>query len=65
MKAKLIKRSEIKKLTHSKAQAKNAAAPVKTATEVVRGWVGEHQKAQQSARKTFTALFTEPELRRA
>ena len=65
MKAKLIKRSEIKKSSHRKARAKDASPTMKTTTEVVRGWIGEHQKAQQSARKSFTALFSEPRLRRA
>ncbi len=65
MKAKLIKRTEIQKQPNRKTTAKKAAAPAKTTTEVVRGWIGEHQKPKQSARKAFTALFPDPRLRRA
>ena len=65
MKAKLIKRTEIKKQSNCKVTAKKAGLPVKTTTEVVRGWIGEHQKSQPSARQAFTALFSEPRLRRA
>lgn len=65
MKAKLIKRIEIQKQSNRKATAKKAGLPVKTATEVVRGWIGEHQKSQESSRQTFTALFSKPRLGRA
>ena len=70
MKAKLIKRSEMVTPGHRNTSAgpvkptKNGGA-AKTTTEVVRGWVGERQKAQQSARQAFTSLFAGSRMRRA
>jgi hypothetical protein len=71
MKAKLIKRSEM--VTSGRRNGsdgsgkptKNGGAAAKTTTEVVKGWVGERQKAQQSARQAFTSLFAEAQMRRA
>jgi len=65
MKAKLIKRTEVQQQSNRRAIAKKAALPVKTATEVVRGWIGEHQQSQQSPRQAFTELFSKSRLRRA
>jgi len=71
MKAKLIKRGEMGSSGHCNVTAapgkptKNGSAAAKTTTEVVRGWVGERQKAQQSARQAFTSLFAEAQMRRA
>ena len=65
MKAKLIKQCEIKEQPRRKTQAKAVNSAVKTTTEVVREWIGEHQKTQQSARQAFTALFGEARMGRA
>ena len=65
MKAKLIKRSEIQTQSKRQATTKKTGLPTKTTTEVVRGWIGEHQKSKESARQALTSLFPKPALRRA